>query len=359
MPANEPTWWYDSTSSLPRLLSPLARVWGWAAVRRMRTAEPYRSALPVICIGNFTAGGTGKTPLAILVAGLLAARGERPAFLTRGYGGRFKGPRLVDRSIDTAGDVGDEALLLARAAPTVIARDRASGAGMLESFAGLSPPTVIVMDDGLQNPGLVKDLTIAVVDGGRGLGNGQVMPAGPLRAPLAFQLGLADAIVVNRPVGSAPGESEVARTLRQSFEGPVLETTVEPAGDAAALGGAKVLALAGIGNPGRFHRLLESLGAEIVERKSFRDHHAFSAREAEAVLARATELGARIVTTEKDWVRLAGRQGTLAELQRRAMVVPIRLKLDERDAVRLASLIDATVTEHRRPVAISAAAPSS
>lgn len=359
MPASEPSWWYDAGSGMPRLLAPVARVWGWAAARRMRSADPYRSALPVICIGNFTAGGTGKTPLAIHVAGLLAARGERPAFLTRGYGGRIRGPRLVDRSIDTAGDVGDEALLLARAAPTVVARDRASGAGMLESFAGLSPPSAIVMDDGLQNPGLTKDLTIAVVDGGRGLGNGQVIPAGPLRAPLALQLGLADAIVVNRPIGIGPGECEVARTLRQSFEGPVLEATVEPVGDVTSLRGAKVLALAGIGNPRRFHRLLEALGADIVECKSFRDHHALNVREADGVLARATALGARIVTTEKDWVRLGGGQGVIAELQRVAMPLPIRLKLDERDAVRLAALVDATVAEHRRPVSISAAAPSS
>ena len=361
MPAEEPSWWYAAEAggkpgAQPRLLSgllrPIAHLWGAAAVRRFANTTPFRSALPVICVGNFTAGGTGKTPLSIHISRALLAHGERPAFLTRGYGGRHKGPRRVDLGVDSAADVGDEALLLARAAPTLVSRDRARGAATLAAFSGLSAPTVIVMDDGLQNPGLAKDLTIAVVDGRRGIGNGEVIPSGPLRAPLAFQLGLVDAIVVNRPpsrsAGQPEGENEIARVLRQRFIGPVLEASVEPDGDQAGLAGARVVALAGIANPGRFHDLLAAMGAEIVEKLNYRDHHPFTEAEARHVLARAATLQADIVTTEKDWVRLPRSPGALGELRDRARPLPIRLAFGERDALRLASLLERALTERRK-----------
>ena len=200
MSAEEPSWWYNREAALAqRLLDPVARIWAWSAVRRLRTGKPHRVGLPVVCVGNFTAGGTGKTPLALYLARALADRGERPAFLTRGYGGRLRGPHVVDTALDTAADVGDEPLLLARQALTVVARDRAKGAALIAGLSGLAPPTAIVMDDGLQNPGLAKDLSIAVVDARRGLGNGRVIPAGPLRAPLAAQLRIVDAIVDQSP----------------------------------------------------------------------------------------------------------------------------------------------------------------
>ena len=351
MPVREPGWWYsDDGAFAARMLDPVARVWGWAAARRISKANPYRAALPVICVGNFTAGGTGKTPLSIHIAHLLAERGERPVFLTRGYGGRLRGPHHVAVALDTAADVGDEPLLLARHAPVIVARVRVAGARCAGAEAGNSPPTVIVMDDGLQNPGLAKDLTIAVIDGRRGLGNRRVIPAGPLRAPLELQLALADAIIVNHPPGAAgpTGVAEVAAQLRDRFTGPVLEATVEA--DASAhdeMKGARVLALAGIANPARFHALLEQIGVEIIERASFADHHAFTEREAARVLARARRHGARIVTTEKDWVRLAG-SGALAELRAAAYALPIRLALAPRDRVRLASLIDAALMQQRK-----------
>ena len=357
MPADEPSWWYapEPTTTSDRLrlrlLQPVSRVWSWAAERRFRTTTPYRATLPVICVGNFTAGGTGKTPLSIHLARTLQAHGEVPAFLTRGYRGRHRGPRRVDPGVDTADDIGDEALLLARAAPTVVARERAKGAAMLATFAGLSPPSVIVMDDGLQNPGLAKDLAIAVVDGRRGFGNGRVIPAGPLRADLAFQLGLADAIVVNRPAGDTDGENAIAGELRQRFPGPVLEASVAPDGDIAALAGARVVAFAGIANPARFYDLLSALGADVVERLSYPDHHTFSEVEAAHILARATALDARIMTTEKDRVRLVPRfgagSGALAVLRDRATPLPIRLSMSERDTPRLASLLDNALATRR------------
>jgi len=177
------------------LLQPVAALYGWAATALYWRATPYRSRLPVICVGNFTVGGTGKTPLVLYLCERLKAAGHEPVAFTRGYGGRLSGPYWVNAKSDVARDVGDEALLLAKAVPTLVARDRRAGAQAIET--GPHSVTVIVMDDGLQNPGLAKDLALAVVDGSVGLGNGRVMPAGPLRAPLAFQLELTDAIVVN------------------------------------------------------------------------------------------------------------------------------------------------------------------
>ncbi len=357
MPVREPGWWYgERQGPIGRLLGPLlitaARLWGYAAERRIKRASPYRASLPVICVGNFTAGGTGKTPLAIHIAGLLAARGERPAFLTRGYGGRRRGPHRVDAALDTAADVGDEPLLLARHAPVVVARDRVAGARAIEAQAGVAPPTVIVMDDGLQNPALAKDLVVAVVDGRRGTGNGLVIPAGPLRAPLALQLGIADAIVVNLPreiaVKGDVAANGVASDFRDSFKGPVLEAMVEADGETAVLAGQRVLALAGIANPARFYDLLAELGADIAARAEFADHHAFSQADARGVLAKADQLGARIVTTEKDWVRIAGGKGALGELAARAWPLPVRLAFDTRDATRLAALLDSALIERRR-----------
>lgn len=342
MPVDEPSWWYDAGRRPPRLTLPLARAWTWATLRRFRKAKPYRCSLPVICAGNFTAGGTGKTPLSILVARELQMLGARPAFLTRGYGGRLRGPHRVDAAIDTSTDVGDEPLLLAREAGVMIAADRVLGAHLLEQDAGLRAPTVIVMDDGLQNPGLHKDLVLAVIDGRRGLGNGEVIPAGPLRAPLPFQLGLTGAVIVNRAGVHEPSPS-IAEQLRQQFPGPVLETWAEPDGDMTWLAGARVLAFAGIAAPERFFGLLEAQGATVVRRVPFRDHHAFSHAEALRLIDQARAESLILVTTEKDSARLAGHGGALAELAGQLKTLPIRLAMSERDRMRLVSLLEGVI----------------
>jgi tetraacyldisaccharide 4'-kinase len=301
--------------------------------------------LPVICVGNFTAGGTGKTPLALAIAEHLIQRGEQPAFLTRGYGGRSRGPLWVEPERHATRDVGDEPLLLARRAPVMLARDRREGALVIEG--GERPASVIVMDDGLQNPALHKDLTIALVDADRGVGNGRVIPAGPLRAPLEFQIALADAIVVN---GTAAGAVEgaairrrVVDVLRREFTGPVLQATAAPSGDTGWLAGAKVVAFAGIGNPARFFRLLETLGAELAAREVFPDHHTFTEADAARLISTARDRAAHLVTTEKDWVRLATGEGRLAELRQAARTLPIRLAMPAADTARLADLLVTTV----------------
>jgi tetraacyldisaccharide 4'-kinase len=345
VPPSEPAWWYAPPGDpRARALAPLGRLYGWVAERRYRRAEAYRSPLPVLCIGNFTAGGTGKTPLGLLVADIARSRGLAPAFLSRGYGGTAAGPLLVDPGMTSAALCGDEPLLLARSAPTVVARDRAAGARYIA--ANCHGTGLIVMDDGLQNGSLAKDVTIAVVDGTRGLGNGEIIPAGPLRAPMPFQLDLVDAIVVNEPPATGAGTSNVLEGLRRRFDGPVLSARVAPSVDTAWLRERRVVAFAGIGHPQRFFDTLRDLGAELISAATFADHHVFTEADAQRLLASRDAGDAMLVTTEKDLARLtpsagnAARTPALAALQSAARALPVRLALDESNLERLTALID-------------------
>lgn len=342
MRLDEPAWWYRQTpNGIATLLQPFAAVYGRIAAAHYFRATPYRSRLPVVCVGNFTAGGTGKTPLAIHLCQRLKAAGHEPVALTRGHGGRLPGPYWVNAKSDVARDVGDEALLLAEAAPTLVARDRRAGADAIES--GPHPVTVIVMDDGLQNPWLAKDLTIAVVDGGRGLGNGLPIPAGPLRAPLAFQLELTDAIIVNGGGADAP----VAEWLRRRFAGPVLRASVVPAESTDWLKGTRIVAWAGIGAPGRFFAMLRSLGADVAETRAFRDHHWLSEADAGRLLELAQRHSATLVTTAKDMARLSGATGLAARLAAASRVLHVKQLLAGPDAERLMSLVDTALRASR------------
>lgn len=336
MRLDEPAWWYrpGKVPAIVRALRPVGKLYGWAVARRFRRAKRYRSSLPVICIGNLTAGGTGKTPLAIHIGQRLIAMDERPVFLTRGYGGRMKGPYRVDTGFDSARDVGDEALLLAKVAPTVVSRDRAAGARAIEAA---SLASVIVMDDGLQNPSLHKDLAVALIDGRRGIGNGDVLPAGPLRAPLKLQLGLVDAIMLNRPPGH-DGDA-CLEWLPNDFAGPILTATPEPEGDVHWIRDARLVAFAGIGHPERFFGLLKELGGNIVATVPLPDHHAFTAKDAERILALAESLDAIAVTTEKDYVRLGDAFGPMAELKARSRTLGIRLVPDQASSAKLDALL--------------------
>jgi tetraacyldisaccharide 4'-kinase len=325
------------------LLSPVGAIYGSLARMLYKRSTPYRSRLPVICIGNFTAGGTGKTPLALYICNQLKQAGHEPVALTRGYGGSLEGPYWVNAGSDKARDVGDEALLLAGVAPTQLARDRQQGARAIET--GPHPATVIVMDDGLQNARLAKDLSIALVDGVRGIGNGMVIPAGPLRAPLDFQLELTDAVVVNEPV---PGAGDrIADWLRTHFNGPVLRASTVPSEDAGWLKGLRVVAWAGIGSPQRFFAMLAHLGAEVIEAVAFRDHQSVQEADADRLLAQAEWHDATLVTTEKDHARMRGTAGLPGRLAEASRALPIRLKFEDADAVRLASLLDSALTKPR------------
>jgi tetraacyldisaccharide 4'-kinase len=321
--SREPEFWWRPGTGL--LLTPFSAIYGAIAGLRMRLGGQ-RAGPPVICLGNLTVGGAGKTPAAIAVAQLLHAAHERPFFLSRGYGGRLIGPVRVNPALHRARDVGDEPLLLARLAPTVVARDRAAGA-RLAQFAGGS---VIVMDDGLQNPSLAKELAIVVVDGRRGIGNGHIIPAGPLRAPLGTQLDAAQALIVVGPPDGADGVLE--RASRRGIT--IFHATLEPDRSViAAIGARKVLAFAGIGNPEKFFATLTAAGIEIAERVKFPDHHFYTAAEAQNLIARAQAKNLMLVTTEKDLVRLNG-EPQLEALAGRASTLPVRLVVQEADQFR-------------------------
>lgn len=314
-----PSFWWREKPTLPAwLLWPLGFLYGRITLRRMRQPGA-EIGLPVLCVGNFIAGGAGKTPTAIALARMLEPRGERPFVLMRGYGGRLAGPVEVDAERHDAAAVGDEPILMARHVRTVIARDRVAGAKLARGLGA----SVIVMDDGLQNPALAKRLKLAVVDGLGGVGNGLCLPAGPLRAPLAGQLTETDAVIV---IGKGKAGVEVAKAARGQGK-PVLSAMLEPEKTAAErLRGRKVIAMSGIGRPEKFAATLREIGANIVAERAFGDHHAYIAADIAAVLAEATQLEALIATTEKDWTKLAPLWPP-AEAAR-LVVLPVRLVFD-------------------------------
>jgi tetraacyldisaccharide 4'-kinase len=318
----------------------MGTLWGAATENRFKRAASIRVDIPVICIGNLTAGGTGKTPFSLLVAELAGELGLEPAFLTRGYGGVLPGPHWVAPDRDSAQDVGDEPLLLARKAPTVISRDRAAGARAITTATAGNG--AIIMDDGLQNGSLAKDLVIAVVDGRRGIGNGLVIPAGPLRARLAFQLPLVDAIVVNVPEGADPDALPVFSWLENTFNGTVLTATTRPAGDTSWMAGTPIMAFSGIGAPERFFDLARRLGGRLDVPRVFPDHHVFDDADARSLLDEARRRGATLCTTEKDRVRL-GNTGSQAELKTLTRVLEIRMDFAEADRMRLLALIERSI----------------
>ena len=319
----EPAFWWRAPGWQAGVLAPAAALYGAIAGRRL--ARPgRRTGVPVVCIGNPTLGGAGKTPTAIAAARMLAAAGERPALLSRGYGGMLAGPLLVDPARHRALDVGDEPLLLAHVAPTIVARDRVKGAAAAIA-AGAS---VIVMDDGFQNPSLVKDVSILVVDARRGVGNGRVFPAGPLRAPLARQLMRAHALVT---VGKSDRAAAVTVAVR-ARNIPGFSARLEPDREfIAALGGGRLLAFAGIGDPEKFFATLRDAGVAVAATKSFADHHHYTSAEAQALCAHAERDGLILVTTEKDLARIKD-DTEVTELAALAHALPVTLALDDEAA---------------------------
>jgi tetraacyldisaccharide 4'-kinase len=286
-----PEFWNAPPGLAAGLLSPLGALWHGAGVLRRAVARPYRPPVPVVCIGNLVAGGSGKTPVVLSLLDFLAERRVAAHAVIRGYGGRLAGPVRVDPTRHDAGAVGDEALLLAQRGPCWVARNRA--AGCREAAEAGAP--LIVLDDGFQNPGIAKDLSLLVIDAEYGFGNGCVIPAGPLREPAGSGTARADAVVLI-------GEGEAPEAVRATRR-PVLRADLEPL-DAARFRGLKVLAFAGIGRPEKFFASLRRAGAEIAAARSFPDHHRFSAAEIVVLRRDAERAGARLVTTAKDRVRL-------------------------------------------------------
>jgi tetraacyldisaccharide 4'-kinase len=271
-------------------LEPLSWIYGAIVSFRLRHARPYNSRAKVICVGNLTAGGTGKTPVSIEIGRLLKARGARVVFLTRGYGGVTRGPTFID-SNDAAARVGDEPLLLAAVAPVIVSRDRAAGARLAEK----KEFDVILMDDGHQNFSLAKDLSLLVVDAATAFGNGRILPAGPLRESVSQGLRRADAIIL---MGEG-SPLEIADLKLPVVGGKVVAADDQNWTDKRAI------AFAGIGRPEKFFATLKSLGAQIVETHSYADHFNYPPGEVARLKARARDANAAFVTTEKDFVRIA------------------------------------------------------
>jgi tetraacyldisaccharide 4'-kinase len=290
-----PTFWQVGQGGISAvLLTPVSCVWrAAAALKKAFGATPWRAPVPVICIGNVTAGGAGKTPVALDIAARLIANGAKTHFLTRGYGGQLQGPVSVNPNNHSASDVGDEALLLARTAPTWAGSDRAASAHL----AVAAGAEVLIMDDGFQNFTLSKDLSLLVFDGGYGIGNGRVIPAGPLREPLAHALARAHGMVII-------GDDQMGVFESVSSSLPKLSAHIRPNTKSTDLAAGKYLAFAGIGRPEKFFKTLRDADVDVVATTGFADHHFFSAADLSALRAQAEAAGARLITTEKDWLRL-------------------------------------------------------
>jgi tetraacyldisaccharide 4'-kinase len=313
-------WSKPRPTLLARLLQPTGWAYGRATAQRMR-GQGERAGAPTICVGNFTVGGAGKTPTALALARMLIRDGRRVAFLSRGYGGPERTePLLVDAEAHTAAMVGDEPLLLAKLAPCWVGADRVRSA----RIAVEAGADTLVLDDGLQNPGLIKDVSFAVVDGESGVGNGLCFPAGPLRAPLSAQLPFVQALIV------LGGDDATASRIGALAPGkPVIRASLEPDALAAApLIGREVVAFAGIARPEKFYATLRRVGAQIVATRDFADHHPYTQREIEALIEQSRGRGALLATTEKDAVRLSARQA------RSVVVLPVTLRFEEPASVR-------------------------
>lgn len=283
----------DSAPMIRLLLSPISWVYGWAAARRIKKTESYDPGIPVICVGNATMGGTGKTPITIYLLNSLQRMGLSVVGLTRGYGGREKGPIPVQKH-HTAEDVGDEPLLLARHAPVWVAAGRDDGGRAAAAYGA----NVIVMDDGHQNPLLQKTLSLLVVDAETGFGNGCVFPAGPLREKLAAALERADAIILMKPSPDYDIDEDLAEQLKGQI---VIPAYLAPTGDAPK---GKLYAFAGIGRPNKFFDSLKRHGGDVVGEIPYKDHYKYKDGDIEQLFMLASEMDAGLITTEKDYVRL-------------------------------------------------------
>lgn len=311
-----PSFWYHKRGVLSLLLSPLGWVYGQATKQRLKSeGAGFRSTVPVICVGNINAGGTGKTPTCIALVERLRSLDCSPVIVSRGYGGNFEGPILVDPTHHTAKDVGDEPLLLSAFCKVVVAKDRALGAEQAQKLGD-----VIILDDGFQNPSVKKDLSIIVVDAFRGFGNGLCIPAGPLREPVQTGLSRADLVI---SIGTAEPQEKLIHDwpiLKSISLQPALLTPLQTGMVWEDL---PVLAFAGIGHPEKFFHTLKQMGANLIGTESLADHQDLTPALVRRLLEKAQTLGAQLVTTEKDAVRLP------ASFKPNVLAVPVRLQVED------------------------------
>ena len=311
-----PDFWYRPPGLAAKLLSPLGKLYGAATARRIAKTAPEKLKVPVICVGNINVGGTGKTPTVIALVERLKANGMSPHVVSRGHGGSLEGPLQVIEQTHTADQVGDEPLLLSAFVPTWIARNRADGA----TRAAEAGADIIVLDDGHQNPALHKDLTIVVADAARGFGNEYVLPAGPLREPVPTGLARADALLTiggPKAQGRFSGLNDIPPSL------PHLTGQLKPLPTGMDWQDMRVLAFAGIGMPDKFFATVRALGADLVKTEPLDDHQPLSDSLLSRLSSEATALGAQLVTTEKDAVRMS------ASFRSHVLTIPVRLDIDD------------------------------
>jgi tetraacyldisaccharide 4'-kinase len=322
----EPAFWHRPPSWTSHLLRPLSALYGAIAALRMQR-KGFDAGIPVLCVGNYHMGGAGKTPTVLALTRILRELGETPVVLSRGYGGRLRGPVMVDPARHAAADVGDEPLMLSATVPVAVARDRVDGVALAKSRGA----SVILMDDGFQNPAVKKDAALIVIDSERGVGNGCVFPAGPLRAPLSAQFARTDALVV---VGEGIAAGGIAERIASQQGRPVLSARLRPdPASLAALADKRVLAFAGIGDPARFFRTLRASGIDVIREQAFADHHPFTQDDIDALIAEAKREGLTLVTTEKDLVRLL-RKGELPAIARAMRTLPVTLEFEDEKTLR-------------------------
>ncbi|WJH39127.1 tetraacyldisaccharide 4'-kinase [Aliirhizobium terrae] len=320
MVSEAPPFWWEKADWRAFALSPISAIYGKVAGRRMRTAKRASAPVPVICIGNFTVGGAGKTPTAIAMARAARAMGHKPGFLSRGYGGSLDVTTLVDRDHHRADAVGDEALLLAAETMTVISRRRVEGAKRLAAEGA----DLIIMDDGFQSARLHLDYALVVIETMRGIGNGHLVPGGPVRAPIAEQMRQLSAIL---KVGNGEAADALVRQAARAGKA-IYVASIQPH-DAKALAGQTVFAYAGIADTAKFYRTVEAVGGRIGKTRSFPDHHYFSDDEIRSLLDDAGRENLTLVTTAKDAARLAGHSGVARTLLERSKIVEIDMVFDD------------------------------
>lgn len=330
-----PSFWYPPVenwqdgrgprvSLAARALAPAGWLYHMAGVTRRLVTRPFRPGIPVVCIGNLTVGGTGKTPVALTIARHLQTAGLKPAFLSRGYGGRLSGPIFVDPARHRAGDVGDEPLLLAATAPTAVASNRARGARLARDQGA----DLLIMDDGFQNPSLRKSLSLLVMDGETLLGNGQIVPAGPLRESARSGLRRADGVILmgapdRGTLGHRAIEAQLGRILA-GFTGPVFRARLAPDPERLQhLAGGRYVAFAGIGRPTKFFATARDLGLDIAAQRPFPDHHVYTEDDLASLDKDARRHGALLLTTEKDLMRLP------PERRARVAALPVHVAFDQ------------------------------
>ena len=337
MVSEAPPFWWQSPGVQSALLSPFAWAYGRVARRIMDHRVRKKVPVPVICVGNFTVGGSGKTPTALALAEAAIVRGLKPGFLSRGYGGGVRHATVVDQSRDTARLVGDEPMLLAAKALTVVSAKRVEGAELLVREGA----DLIIMDDGFQSARLVFDQALLVVDARRGIGNGCVFPAGPVRAPVIDQVRHGDALIV---VGEGDGANPMIRMAARAAK-PIHLARFQPL-NASRFRDRNCLAFAAIGDPDKFFTTLEEAGVRLAQRRGFPDHHHFTSDEIEDLLAQSELYGLDLITTSKDYVRLQSGHGRALDLLAKTAVLEIELAFDSPHVP--SAIIDTAIAAYKR-----------